>query len=757
MRLILTPLFACLLFLGTFAQDKETELSWPVEIEGDKGFVTTLYQPQLESFTGNVLSGRMALTLKPPKEDLVFGAVWFEARMQTDLETRMVKMVGIDITNTHFPDMVDSSEVKKFKAYLKNVIESKDLVMSLDRLSASLDEVEHLNELSDQIKNDPPKIFLRKTPAVLVMIDGEPKFKKEDDSGLEYVVNTPFFLVKDKHSEYYINGGQFWYSSKEVTQGYEEAKKVPSKVKSFAEKNQKETATDSTSKTYDKAPEIIVATSASELIVVDGEMDFKSIEGTSLLYVDNTESDVIMDVTSQNYFVLLAGRWYASKSLADGDWKFVEPTNLPEDFKNIPDSSNMADVLASVPGTPQAKSAILEQSIPQTATIDRKEAKIEVTYDGDPKFEAVTGTDIKYAVNTDKSVLLIDGKYYAVENAVWFVSSKPSGPWEVCVERPKGVDDIPPESPVYNVKYVYIYDSTPDVVYVGYTPGYTYSYVYSGVVVYGTGFYYQPWYGYYYYPRPVTYGYGVHYNPYTGWGFTIGISYGWVSWGYHPYRYGYWGARGYHCGYRHGYHHGYHNGYRRGYHNGYRAGYAAGHRNSYSNVYKNQRTGVRQTGNISRGNRSVNSQTRPSTKPNNMYSDKSGNVYQRDNKGNYDRKSNASQASKDQLKSREQSPNKGNAAQNQAKPSPGAGANTREQKQTPNKESRPSSQGKPAQQPQRNQESQQQRQQNLNRSAQSRQQGQQNYQRQQQQRQQYNRPQSRPTGGGARGGGGRRR
>ncbi len=722
-----------------FTQEVETAFSWPMELEGDKGFVTTLYQPQLESFNGNVLSGRMALTVKPPEEEMVFGAVWFHAKMETDLDNRMVRLVSIDITNTNFPNMVNKEDSLRFTNFLIKEIEAWDIVMSLDRLTASLEEVENLNKLSGQIKNDPPQIFLRKSPAVLVMIDGEPQLKKEEDSGLEYVVNTPFFIVKDSKSTYYINGGEFWYSSTEPTTGYSEITKIPSNVKSFSEKNQRETATDSIAETYDKAPEVLVETKASELIIVDGEMDYKSIEGTTLLYVSNTESDVIMDVSSQNHFVLLAGRWYASKSLEDGDWKFVEPSDLPEEFKNIPDSSSMGDVLASVPGTPQSKSAILEQSIPQTATIDRKEAKIEVTYDGDPKFEPITGTDMQYAVNTDKSVLLIAGKYYAVENAVWFFSDKPIGPWEVSVKRPDGVDNIPPESPVYNVKYVYIYDSTPEVVYVGYTPGYTYSYVYGGVVVYGSGYYYKPWYGAYYYPRPVTYGYGVHYNPYTGWGFTIGVSYGWVSWGYHPYHYGYWGPRGYHGGYRHGYHHGYHNGYRRGYNNGYRAGYAAGHRNSNQNVYKNQRTGVKQTGNINRGNKSVNNRARPSTKPNNMYSDKKGNVYQRDNKGNYQNKSNgATRPSKDQFQGQGTKPTgaaKTPAAKPAQQPSKGTGAT------------------KP-------QQSQQQRQ-NLDRSAQSRQQGNQNYQQQQQHRQsqsrQQSRPQSRPSGGGSRGGGGRRR
>ncbi len=89
---------------------------------------------------------------------------------------------------------------------------------------------------------------------------------------------------------------------------------------------------------------------------------------------------------------------------------------------------------------------------------------------------------------------------------------------------PKAVETIPPSSPVYNVKYVQVYQATPTIVYVGYTPGYIGAYPYYGTIVYGTGFYYPPYYTpYVYYPRPVTYGVAVRYNPWTG--FTVGFGY----------------------------------------------------------------------------------------------------------------------------------------------------------------------------------------------------------------------------------------
>ncbi len=727
MKSIITFLLSILLLFNTnvFSQDDVPKLSWPIEIESKDGHVTTLYQPQLESFKNNLLEGRMAVTIKPKENDIIFGAVWFRATMSTDFDNRTVVLEKMQILKTHFPELVDEEKTKNFSDLLSKEIESWNLEMSLDRLLASMDEVEDLNKLSDQINNNPPEIYFRTKPAVLMIIDGEPILKTDDGSGLEFVVNTPFFIVKDSpNSDYYILGGKFWYHSKDILNGWKTTEKVPSNIKKFAEKSKQDAELDSISQAMTEAPELIVVDKSAELITVDGKIDYKPIDGTNLLYVSNSENDIVMDIASQNHYVLLAGRWYFSKSLEDGDWKFQDPKDLPADFVKIPDDSDMASVRTSIPGTSEAETALLEQSIPQTAEIDRKTATVEVSYDGNPKFENIEGTDVSYAVNTDKTVMLIKKKYYVVDDAVWFISDKATGPWEVCVVRPDEVDQIPPEAPVYNVKYAYIYDSSPTVVYVGYLPGYTNCYVYNGVVVYGTGYYYQPWYGTYYYPRPVTWGFGVHYNPWTGWGFSVGFSYGWMSWSFHPHRAGYWGPRGYYGGYRHGYHHG----YRHGYNSGYRAGYAAGNRNAHRNVYNNRSNGVKRSGNINRANGSnnVNNRARTSGKANNMYTDRSGNVYQRDKSGNYNSKSNR----------KAQQPAISQDRKNNAQ------SNTQNRDRTN----------------QQRQASQNQKQQ-LDRTHQNRNQGNQNYNRSSQQMQRSNsRPNtgSRPSGGRS-GGGGRRR
>ena len=49
-----------------------------------------------------------------------------------------------------------------------------------------------------------------------------------------------------------------------------------------------------------------------------------------------------------------------------------------------------------------------------------------------PKFEKINGTKVSYATNTAAQVLLIDGKFYAVDSGVWFMANNATGPWSVC-------------------------------------------------------------------------------------------------------------------------------------------------------------------------------------------------------------------------------------------------------------------------------------------------------------------------------------
>ena len=606
-------LLVCLLWpTASLGQDEENLVEWPRLLDGERGQIV-IYQPQLESYSGDKLESRAAVSVTMKgKTEPIFGAVWTEARLVTDMDTRMVSLESVKVTAAKFPSAADE-DVQTLIDYLEEEIPKWEMVMSMDRLLAGLANIEGLGQEEGGLNHDAPELIVVTSPAVLVMIDGDPILADLDYEGLKYVANSPFYILQDSGTgNYFLKGGDYWYVAPDLKADWVVTEDLPTKVADVAKEIAKEEqeaeakqeaeqgkeATPEDDEGEQPAPEVLVRTEPAELIQINGEPELASVEGTDLLYVHNTESDIIMDITTQQYYLLVAGRWYASDAMTGGTWTHVPPDEVPASFAQIPTDSEVANVRASVAGTQEAREAVLETSIPQTAEVDRKTATVTVEYDGDPQFERC-GDNIAYAINTSKSVLLIDGTYYCCDEAIWFVSPGPAGPWEVATSVPDEIQDIPADCPVENVKYVYIYESTPEVVYVGYLPGYGGSHVYNGCVVYGTGYWYRPWYGVYYYPRPVTYGYGVHWNPYTGWGFSVGISCGWISVSYgRPYYGGWWGPVGYRRGYRHGYNSGYNHGYRAGAGAGYRAGYRAGSQEPYGgrNVYKSRDRGVNRTG-----------------------------------------------------------------------------------------------------------------------------------------------------------------
>jgi hypothetical protein len=518
---------------------------WPKEITTDQGQIV-VYQPQPSDLDGSKLTGTAAFSILPQgKNDPLFGALFFSAMLDFDRENHLYTLRSCDVTNVRFASQDSTIDMEKVKAGIVSAIPTWNFTGSTDQLITTIERAS-LRESNAGFKNDPPAIIYRSKPAVLVLIDGEPKFQPMEGTDVQRLVNSPFLVMKyGTEHPYYLYGGDNWMTSSDVTKGWTVTKNVPGPVKKALEKNtQPEEAKDATQTTDEGVtPEIVVSTKPAELIQTNGPANYVPLTGIDLLYVDNSDDYILKELTSQKSYILKSGRWYASTSI-EGPWLFVAADSLPSSFAQIPPGSPVDGVLASVPGTPQSKDAVLDAQVPQTATVDRKTAgkNVQVTFDGEPKFEAIEGTSLQLAVNSSSTVFKFGATYYVVDNGVWFESKSYKGPWEVSTSRPTDIDKIPASNPAYNTKYVYIYDSTPDVVYVGYTPGYMGAYVYGPTVVYGTGWHYSPWVGTTYYARPCTWGFGMHYSPWTGWSMSIGYTAGPWSFGFGGPAYAYGGG-----------------------------------------------------------------------------------------------------------------------------------------------------------------------------------------------------------------------
>jgi hypothetical protein len=610
---------AILFINATKAQDLQND-QWPKVITASDGSVIRVYEPQPESFTGNLLKFRAAISLQQEgKEEPVFGTFWAVATVETDRDNRHINILSVKVPNLKFASDSDVTRTSYLKTVLETEIPNAAFDLPLDHVEASLDMKTEEKKLSKGLNNNPPKIIYSSNPSILVVIDGAPKLQRNNDWGVDAVVNTPFTIVKNNDGNFYLYGGKQWYTASSATGPYQIANNAPANLKKIEDAVNSVNNTSDPGFTNDPSAtqdhvisDIIVSTVPAELIQTKGEPNFLPLQGTNLLYANNSDNDLFMDTNSQQYYVLLSGRWYKSSQLKGG-WQYTAAASLPADFAKIPEGSPKDNVLASVAGTDAAREAVMDAQIPQTAKVDRKNATANVTYDGDPQFQDIEGTHMQYALNTPSSVLKYNGIYYCVENGVWFESNSATGPWEVAVQRPEEVDLIPPSNPDYNLKYVYIYDVDQDWAYMGYTPGYLNSFIYGPTVVYGTGFYYRPWRGMHYYPRPYTWGFSMNYNPWSGWGMGYDYSYGWFNMGFginlwDSWGGGWWGPSLYHPPYRWGgiRNHGYYG------HNVFNGGRLTNNRNQVinsrftNNVY-NYRRDVVSNNNVRRVNNNGNS------------------------------------------------------------------------------------------------------------------------------------------------------
>ncbi|GAB3277619.1 hypothetical protein GCM10027297_13920 [Parahaliea aestuarii] len=501
-------------------------IEWPQEISAPEGTIV-VYQPQPESLQGDTLKARAAISLEMKDGgEPIFGAMWFEARLDTDRASGIATVRDIKVSKVGWPDSKDAGE-QRFTAIIESAVPENGFAISLERLTASLATAEVEEKSLEELKTEPPAIEFSEQLAVLLIYDGKPHFSKVENSPYERALNTPFLVAHNTQSgNYYLGSGKWWYQAKDALGPWVPATSPPQDLVSLID-----APTDAEESTAKTPPQVVVATRPTELIATDGKPDWQSLPGAELLYVKNTETPWIRQLSTGNMYVLLSGRWYRAKS-QDGPWTFVRADELPEGFKDIPPASDLGGTRVSVAGTEEAEEAMLDASIPQTAAIKREGTNLQIEYDGEPKFEHIKGTDVAYAVNTGAQVLKIENRYYAVDNGVWFESDQATGPWIVADTVPEEqIAKIPPSSPVYNVTHVHIYEATPEVVYVGYTPGYMWSFPYYGVPVYGTGWYYPPYFGSFYYPRPPTWGFHVGYNPWTGWNFGVSWSNGFFNFG----------------------------------------------------------------------------------------------------------------------------------------------------------------------------------------------------------------------------------
>lgn len=500
---------------------------WPRTRTQD-GNVLTAYQPQIDSWKDfRELDWRMAFSLSPRGGKPVVGVAEMHGQTIVDNEAKTVFIANMKVKKTYLPslDVAAAAQMEQlFRSFLPPAF-----TIGLQQFVAGVPKPDS-RPPSVQLRNDPPTIFVSYKPAILLDMDGQPVTASIKNTRLQFVVNTRWPLFFDQQvSMYYLLVGDQWLKADALQGPWSSAKTLPQDMNIVSDQPEwpslKKVVPPPKSST--PVPAVFYSTSPAEVILFNGKPAYAQIPGTRLKYATNTMSYVFLYTPTNHYYYLTAGRWFSAPSLS-GPWTFATP-NLPVDFAHIPSSSPAGQVRASVPGTEEAKDAVLLAQVPTTVIVNPVEAAktVKVVYAGDPQLVAIEGTTLYYIKNTQQTVIKAGDLYYLCFQGIWFASTSPVGPWKTASSVPQVIYTIPPSSPVYNVTYVTQVTTADGSVQASYTAGYTGAYIMgvaTGVILTcGTGYYYPPYVAIYpgwaypvYYPPPYTYGPWTHYQSPTG-------------------------------------------------------------------------------------------------------------------------------------------------------------------------------------------------------------------------------------------------
>ncbi len=483
-----------------------------------EGYSLLIHAPQIRAWPDfQSFEAEVALELTPPGASRpLLGTAQVSGPATLYLPERLVLVRSPVVGRVEFADDATAADT----AAVKRAARQGALGVPLDLFLAYLTDDVLSNPPPAGFNTSPPPIEVRSKPSVLLFVNGRAVPSEIPGTGLELIVNASWPTVRDPAGPgaYYLLERDRWLTSRELEGPWSAAKSLPA---GFAQlpAGEEYAAIRSAVPLEPSSrplPSVLFASTPTELIVTDGPPALETIPETGgLQRVRNTDSPLFK--LQSDWYFLVAGRWFFTRSLERGPWSFAQP--LPEAFAKIPEDDPSAAVRASVPGTVEAKMAALEASLPTRTQVRKGSAPpVEVTYAGEPDFAAIPGTQVARGVNTGFDVLRYESRYYLCYAAAWYVATTPRGPWAATADVPRAIYEIPPSSPSFAITDVKVEQSAGDSIEYSSTAAYaTGMFVAFGVAYYGTGWYYPPYYyPPYYYPYWPTYGHGSWYNPATG-------------------------------------------------------------------------------------------------------------------------------------------------------------------------------------------------------------------------------------------------
>ena len=469
------------------------------------------------------------------------GSAYVQARTEINFDQRTVSISDLKVLKTRFSDENESEDVAKL---VSSAFRGRESIVPLDVLLRLLPEDFEIPGRSGDVSllnYNPPAILVSESPLRLLSIDKEPVKAPIEGTELEYVVNTNwnvFYYHPDE--QWYVINEKTWQQNNYLADGgWTTTDQLPADFDKLALSDYWQDVRQALPASKPTNPPIpfVISLEETELVLLDGAPRLSAIADTGISYVSNTQSD-LFSIGGRWYF-LVSGRWFTNSDLS-GQWQTVK--DLPGAFAHIPSDHKKGHALYSVPGTRQARLSLIEAALPHRVSVARGAgAELEVSWVGEPRFEAIDTTRLQRGLNTPFQVIKHNNFYYLCHEGAWYFSELPTGPWKAALQIPDEIYRIPATDPAYNVTFVRLdteQSETQEYVNYDYSSGYNGSFSTTVSVVYGTGWYHpssvywdstnNP--AYWHYGQ--TYGYNTDYHP-------VGAFYGHRG-GY----YGRWGYRG---------------------------------------------------------------------------------------------------------------------------------------------------------------------------------------------------------------------
>ena len=290
-----------------------------------------------------------------------FAAASIRGSTEVDLDKRIVRVQSPEVESVGFTERVPEA----YRDAVMNAVARKELDVPLDLFLAYLADDVLSEPPPPGFNTDPPPIIVRSGPTLLLSVNGEPVKADVPDTGLQLVVNAnwPLYRFTGSKQGYYLLERDRWLTSTKLDKGWKSAKSLPDAFSRLPDEAQHAAARAAVPMVASSrpVPGVLFASEPTELIVIDGKPKPEPIQGADgLEFVANTDS--LLFRLDGAWYYLVAGRWFTTSRLEKGPWTYV--ADLPEAFSLIPDDHPRSAVLASVPGTIEARMAALEALLP---------------------------------------------------------------------------------------------------------------------------------------------------------------------------------------------------------------------------------------------------------------------------------------------------------------------------------------------------------------------------------------------------------